>query len=56
MFKLDKSGHVTVLHSFTDSDLAYSYGGLLVDKARNLYGTTFWGVFEVRRHDGNPHH
>ena len=43
VFELYKSGHVTVLHSFTDSDLAYSYGSLLMDKSRNIYGTTFWG-------------
>ena len=41
VFKLDKRGHVTVLHSFTGSpDGAYSMGDLGMDKAGNLYGTT----------------
>ena len=41
VFKLDASGHETVLHSFTDSpDGASPYAGLLRDAAGNLYGTT----------------
>jgi len=43
VFKLDTSGHETVLHGFTGSDLAYSNGNLIMDRAGNLYGTTFWG-------------
>jgi uncharacterized repeat protein (TIGR03803 family) len=41
-FKLDTSGHETVLHSFTasGSDGAYPKAGLIRDTAGNLYGTT----------------
>ena len=54
VFKLDTSGHETVLYSFTGNDLAYSNGNLL-ERAGSLYGTTFWGgssgdgtVFELK--------
>ena len=41
VFKVDTSGNETVLHSFTNSpDGAGPYGGLVRDKAGNLYGTT----------------
>ncbi len=45
VFKLDSSGHQTVLHSFTDAggDGAYPYAGLVLDTANNLYGTTSHG-------------
>ena len=47
MFKLDTAGKYTVLHNFGDGTVAndgnYSYGGLLLDSAGNLYGTTFYG-------------
>lgn len=45
VFKLDTSGTLTVLHSFTGgtTDGLYPYGGLLQDKAGNLYGTTTQG-------------
>ena len=44
VFKLDKSGKETVLHSFTHgSDGAYPYGGVIRDAAGNLYGTTNYG-------------
>src|SRR5438046_997398 len=33
----------TVLHSFTGSDGAYPFGGVIVDKAGNLFGTTSQG-------------
>src|SRR5580704_11226282 len=52
----------TVLHLFTGSDGWFPNGGLVADKAGNLYGTTVYGglcsqlgcgvVFEVAR--GNP--
>jgi uncharacterized repeat protein (TIGR03803 family) len=42
VFKLSTTGQETVLHSFTggSSDGCYPAGGLLRDKAGNLYGTT----------------
>jgi len=44
VFKVDPSGHETVLHSFTNSpDGAGPYAGLVMDKAGNLYGTTLNG-------------
>jgi uncharacterized repeat protein (TIGR03803 family) len=44
VFKLDASGHETVLHSFTDSpDGASPYAGLLRDASGDLYGTTSYG-------------
>jgi uncharacterized repeat protein (TIGR03803 family) len=55
VFKLTPAGAESVLHSFTsDPDGAYPYGGLVLDKEMNLYGTTAFGgasgigaVFEV---------
>jgi uncharacterized repeat protein (TIGR03803 family) len=45
VFKLDTSGIETVQHSFTDSggDGAKPFAGLIMDKAGNLYGTTYTG-------------
>ncbi len=44
VFKLDKSGHETVLHSFTGSpDGAYPELGIARDRAGNIYGTTYGG-------------
>jgi uncharacterized repeat protein (TIGR03803 family) len=41
VFKLDTAGKLTVLHSFNDApDGAHPIGGLVLDKAGNLYGTT----------------
>jgi uncharacterized repeat protein (TIGR03803 family) len=41
VFKLDTGGKLTVLHSFNDApDGAHPIGGLVLDKAGNLYGTT----------------
>jgi uncharacterized repeat protein (TIGR03803 family) len=46
VYKLDATGHVTVLHSFTGgSDGGYSYSGVIRDSAGNLYGTTQQGGF-----------
>lgn len=54
VFKLDPSGNLTVLHSFSGSDGANPYGGLILDSSGNLYGTTSNGgsltdgtVFEI---------
>jgi uncharacterized repeat protein (TIGR03803 family) len=45
VFKLDRTGKETVLHSFTGTggDGAYPYAGLIRDAAGNLYGTTVQG-------------
>jgi uncharacterized repeat protein (TIGR03803 family) len=45
VFKLDSTGHETVLHSFPGSpaDGAEPHAGLVRDLAGNLYGTTFYG-------------
>ena len=44
VFKIDKSGHETVLYSFTGgSDGGYPYGSLIADSSGNLYGTTDGG-------------
>jgi len=42
LYKLSKSGTLTVLHSFAGgaSDGCYPFGSVTIDKARNLYGTT----------------
>jgi uncharacterized repeat protein (TIGR03803 family) len=37
------SGTITALASFDGTDGANSYGGLIMDKSGNLYGTTQWG-------------
>lgn len=57
VFKLDKNGKLTVLHTFTGgSDGRVPYGGLLMDSAGNLYGNAFAGgdsgegtVFEITK-------
>jgi uncharacterized repeat protein (TIGR03803 family) len=44
VFKVDTSGHETVLHNFTGgADGAYPDGGVILDPAGNLYGTTYYG-------------
>ena len=48
VFKLDKAGKETILHSFAGppdggGDGAYSYAGVIRDSAGNLYGDTFGG-------------
>jgi uncharacterized repeat protein (TIGR03803 family) len=44
VFKVDKAGKQTVLHTFIGgSDGESPSGGLLMDKLRDLYGTTIWG-------------
>jgi uncharacterized repeat protein (TIGR03803 family) len=44
VFKLDASGHETVLHSFTGGlDGFYPWAGLTIDNSANLYGTTSQG-------------
>jgi|SRR5579871_99986 len=44
VFKLSPTGTETVLHAFTGgTDGAVSFSGLAIDKAGNLYGTTYSG-------------
>ena len=46
VFKLDTTGSETVLYSFRGLEKAdgdYPQGGLIMDNAGNLYGTTFYG-------------
>jgi uncharacterized repeat protein (TIGR03803 family) len=44
VYKLDTSGHETLLYSFTGgADGANPYSGVVLDSAGNLYGTTYNG-------------
>jgi uncharacterized repeat protein (TIGR03803 family) len=44
VFKIDSSGHETVLYNFTGgADGGYPHAGLILDAAGNLYGTTVGG-------------
>jgi uncharacterized repeat protein (TIGR03803 family) len=44
VFKLNKSGHAIVLHSFVPSPEGWGAGtDLMLDSAGTLYGTTYWG-------------
>lgn len=43
VYKIDPSGHETVLHRFSVSDGYLPQSGVKIDSAGNLYGTTFSG-------------
>ena len=43
VFRVDRTGTETVLHSFTDTDGRYPAAGLVLDNVGNLYGTTSEG-------------
>jgi uncharacterized repeat protein (TIGR03803 family) len=43
IFKVDRAGNETVLHSFTGTDGDIPTGGLTRDSVGNLYGTTYFG-------------
>ena len=44
VFKLDKQGNLTILHSFKENpDGALPLAGLILDANGNLYGTTYYG-------------
>jgi len=43
VYRLDKKGTLTLLHTFSGSDGSYLYAGLLRDAAGNLYSTTLYG-------------
>ena len=44
VFKLDKQGHITVLHSFTGGADGTAPWSLIRDSAANLYGTAVFGA------------
>ncbi len=44
VFRLDTSGTLTVLHSFTAAEGGDPYAGVVMDAAGNLYGTTSAGL------------
>jgi uncharacterized repeat protein (TIGR03803 family) len=60
VYKLDSSGHETVLYTFTDgADGGYPTAGVIRDSAGNLYGTASTGgtkgagvVYKLRPGDG----
>ncbi len=43
VYKLNKKGSITLLHTFTGPDGDYLYAGVLRDASGNLYGTTLYG-------------
>ena len=43
VYKLDTSGHQTVLYTFMGGPDGYTPNGVIRDAAGNLYGTTHWG-------------
>jgi|HubBroStandDraft_6_1064221.scaffolds.fasta_scaffold213792_1 uncharacterized repeat protein (TIGR03803 family) len=43
VYKLNKTGKVTLLHTFTGPDGDYPYSGVIRDSAGNFYGTTIHG-------------
>jgi len=43
VYKLNKKGTITLLHTFTGTDGDYLYAGVLRDASGNLYGTTIYG-------------
>lgn len=43
VFKVDRKGQETILHSFSGADGANPYGGLVLDEQGNAYGTTYSG-------------
>jgi uncharacterized repeat protein (TIGR03803 family) len=43
VYKLDKNGAVTLLHSFSGPDGEYPYAGLIRDQNGNFYGTASQG-------------
>jgi hypothetical protein len=46
VFKLNKKGRETVLHTFSSLNGTYGYGpdgGVIMDSAGNLYGAAYFG-------------
>jgi uncharacterized repeat protein (TIGR03803 family) len=55
IFKLSKSGTLTVLHRFDEADGAFPAGRLVRDAARSLYGTTQYGGDSSCNASGSPY-
>lgn len=54
VYKVDPSGHETVLHMFTGgADGANPYAGVAFAAAGNLYGTTYDGALRNHRRHRN---
>jgi uncharacterized repeat protein (TIGR03803 family) len=43
VFKINRDGHLTLLHAFGGEDGDYPNAGLVLDASNNAYGTTQWG-------------
>jgi len=43
VFKVDTKGNFNVIHTFSGPDGEQPEGGLVIDAAGNLYGSTWWG-------------
>jgi uncharacterized repeat protein (TIGR03803 family) len=43
LFKISKNGKETVLHRFNGTDGDVPLGGVVIDRAGNLYGTSLFG-------------
>ena len=52
VYKLNKKGKITLLHTFTGPDGDYPYSGVFRDAAGNLYGTTLYGGSGDRCNNG----
>ncbi len=53
VYKVDTSGHETVLHAFRgDADGSGPYGGVVLDREGNIYGTTYYGGTSSKCSDG----
>lgn len=43
VFKIDRTGHEAVLHTFDGTDGNYPFSGVALDEAGNIYGSTCYG-------------
>jgi uncharacterized repeat protein (TIGR03803 family) len=49
VYKVDTTGHETVLHRFSGRNGLRPFGGVILDSAGNLYGTALYGGFVCGR-------